>query len=428
MSERHILLFDAYASGHHGLYVHMLVQGWISNELRGRLDLVVPPDFEEVFPEVATYAYGHGDRGIRLSPFTRKKESGHGSTLDHIRRDLDHGRIMRRAILDRRPDHCLMMYMDHCQLSLWTNLRFDFSVTLSGIYFRPSFHYTEIGSPPRSPMERMQRRRKRAILSAALRNPHLQTVFSLDPFAVPHINRLATSNKAVALPDGITKWKRKEGVAFQDSRKRRRRCIALFFGGLNHRKGIIHVLESLPGLPRSMQDRLHLVLAGPILPSERKEIVRILQAARTSTAVQITLDDRYIPDEDLQAYIESVDVVLVAYQRHIGSSNVLIRAAAAAKPVLGSDFGLVGAQIRQHKLGLAIDTTSRDMIAKGLHRCIHEPDSLPFDSERALRFAHDNSADAFAKTIFDHLASTPPSRTSTGTLPNRRASTRTKEE
>lgn len=410
MSAKNILIFNAYMGGHHGSYVRMLVENWVTRRRKGNLRLVLPPDFVHDFPDTTDYIYSHQRNGIVLSPYPEKIDFSGQSIFDFIRRDMAQGKMVKQAILDYKPDHCLLMYFDHVQASLWTGLRFDFPITFSGIYFRPSFHYASLGSPSRSATDHARRLQKRILLSGALTNPHLTSVFSLDPFAVPFINRRGKHNKALALPDGITTYRSSAGHdrLRLDIRKTDGRRTALLFGGLNRRKGVMRILEALPLLPKGTQNLLRLVLAGPVEPREREEVHQKLDDARSATTVEIVLDDRYVPNETLQSYIDGADFILVAYQRHIGSSGVLIRAAEAGAPVLGSNFGLVGAQITRNRLGMAVDSTSAEALSRGIELFVDQPESSSlFDPEASRRFAEAHSADAFADTIFANLSRGP---------------------
>ena len=67
-----------------------------------------------------------------------------------------------------------------------------------------------------------------------------------------------------------------------------------------------------------------------------------------------------------------------------------MRAALAGVPVLGSNYGLLGEQLRRRKLGLAVNTTSAKTLAEGLETWLREPDNLPFDAREAARFAREN--------------------------------------
>ncbi len=406
MSGKHILVFNPYAGGHHGSYVRMIVENWILKKRPGTLRLALHPDFSRVFPNIADYIHAHQGHGVLFSPYPETVDFANSGTYGFIRRDIIQGKMVKNLLQDYKPDHCLLMYFDHVQASLAIGLRFNFSVTLSGIYFRPSFHYTSLGSPPCSVADRVRRIQKRILLSGALANPHLTSVFSLDPYAVPFINRWRKQKKGLALPDGVTPYRSSvvdDHLRLEIPQTDNRRT-ALFFGGLNHRKGLTRILESLLLLPETTQNLMRLVLAGPVESQERNDIYQKIDDVRAATNVDILVDDRYVPNETLQSYIDDADFILVVYQQHIGSSGVLIRAAEAGIPVLGSNFGLVGAHITRNALGLAVDATSTEAVSEGIRRFVESPESPPFfNPETARRFAESNSANVFADTIFANL-------------------------
>ena len=95
--------------------------------------------------------------------------------------------------------------------------------------------------------------------------------------------------------------------------------------------------------------------------------------------------------------------MLVLNPRHIGSSGNLLHAASAQKPVLASDYGLLGQLVRTHHLGLTVDSTSPYAIAQGLTRFIEEDSNDLFDKDQAYQFALENSADRYAQTLIDNL-------------------------
>jgi glycosyltransferase involved in cell wall biosynthesis len=302
------------------------------------------------------------------------------------------------------------MYFDHAQLSVAFGLRFDHPVTLSGIYFRPSFHYADFEARKLSLAERVQRIRKRQTLALALRNPHLTHLFCLDPYIVPYVEALHPRVAASFLPDGFTPQSptRTRAETHEQWGIEAHRKVALFFGVIDGRKGIFRVLDAVQRLPETAQAALALVVAGPIAEQEYTAIETDLQAVRERTRVQLVTDTRFIPDAEIQDLIRGADLALVTYQQHIGSSNVLIRAAAEAVPVLGSDYGLVGEQIRRKQLGLAVDATSAEALAAALRTFLDAPGAVPYNAEAARRFAAENTAERYAETLLGTILTAHP--------------------
>lgn len=400
---RRVMLFDLYSNGHHEQYLSQLARYWVRCKYPGRLDIVVPSYFIEEHPALSDFVNEHHhEAGIRLVPIREQVFVQAQRRFQLVRNDLEHGRLLEKYITALKPDHCVLMYFDHAQLSLAKKLRFEFPVELSGIYFRPSFHYKEFHNDQSGLKEAIKRLRKRLVLKAALRNPHFKTLLCLDPYVVPHIKSRTT--RAVFLADGI------ERTSSDATTESTRRCwaveegrkVVLFFGGINSRKGIFQVLAAIRILDVDIQKKLCLVLVGKIADHEAEKIKTLLKVCRQTSTVQIILRDEFVEENEIQGIIRGADLALITYQRHIGSSGVLIRAAEEQVPVLGSDYGLVGENIRRYSLGLSVDTTSSYSICSGLTLFITDPDKMYFSSAKARIFASENSAEQFCSTIFNY--------------------------
>ncbi len=401
----HLMLFDLYAGGHHGQYVRQLAAHWGAKAPPGRLDVVVSSAFGAAHPDVARLAERYAASGVRLVPIDETVRLRAAGPLRLARNALEHGRLLRRYVAALRPDHVLLMYFDHVQLSLAANLRFDFPVRLSGIYFRPSFHYAHLNGVAPGTKEKLRSLRSTVQLRAALRNPPFDTLFCLDPFAVPYVQDLPTRVQAVALPDGIEQAA--PSVAPSQVRKalgvEPGRAMLLLFGALDRRKGLFALLDAFSRLSDDACRRACLVLAGCVVDADRAALRAAINALQKAKPAQLILRDAFVPEDDIQDLMRAADLVLLPYQRHIGSSGVLVRAAAAQTPVLGADYGLVGALIRTRRLGLAVETTDPRALAHGLETCLAQPAHTLFDAAEAARFAGENTAELFSETIFRRL-------------------------
>lgn len=404
----HLMLFDLYAGGHHGQYLRQLVAYWGERGGLGRLDVVVPPAAVEAHPELKATIDEYAETGVQLVLIDEPIRLDPTGPLGLIRTDREHGRLLRRYVERLQPDHVLLMYVDHTQLSLAFDLTFDARVQFSGIYFRPSFHYGALGGPVSGWKERLRGLRKMLQLWGALRNPHFATLFSLDPFAVPRIQRLAPFSHAEPLPDGIAPQEASTLPAVVRDRLgvEAGRRLLLLFGRLTSRKGVFKLLDALGRLPDAVARQACVVLAGRSETDVRERLRREVEQTQRAKPVQVVLRDERIPDDDVGDLLEAADVVLLPYQHHLGSSGVLVRAAAAHKPVLGDSYGLLGAQIREHHLGITVDATRTGALVDGLYRCVMTPPEDLFDAGQAAAFAQHHTAEHFAETIYRVLA--PP--------------------
>jgi glycosyltransferase involved in cell wall biosynthesis len=94
--------------------------------------------------------------------------------------------------------------------------------------------------------------------------------------------------------------------------------------------------------------------------------------------------------------------VLALYQRHVGMSGILVLAAAAQKPVLSSDYGLLGELTHHWRLGITADSTNPVDISKGLTQLLEEDLKKLGDITSMKVFAEQNSAENYAQVIFQH--------------------------
>ncbi|HMB92358.1 MAG TPA: glycosyltransferase family 4 protein [Rhodothermales bacterium] len=400
--EPHILLLELYAGGHRGQYIRQLVEYWTAHALPGRLTVAIPPEFFDIHADVQ--AVLEDAKRVEVVILNMPDRAA-VAALSEWRKSRLYGRVLRTVVAQLRPDHCVLLYFDHAQLPLALDLRFAFPVTLSGVYFRPSFHYHRLGGGAPAWKERLRDWRKRILLWAALRNPHLTYIFSLDPYAVSDIQALRGGAQVVALPDGITP---RPALLSPDAQRQQwgvadGRNVALMFGGINARKGIHEVLAALRLLPSDIQQACCLIVSGHIREAEKEKIKTGIQQVQEVTAVQIIVDDRFVEEEEIQGMVAAADLVLLTYQRHVGSSGVLVRAAHAGVPVLGSDYGLVGEHLRRRHLGWAVDAASPQAIAEGLRQALTDLSVLSFDEEEAGHFAEEHTASAFSATIFRHI-------------------------
>ncbi len=179
------------------------------------------------------------------------------------------------------------------------------------------------------------------------------------------------------------------------------RNVFLMFGVLQKRKGIYQLLDAIALLPPHLCQKLCLLLVGPI-GSELLIKTRIRELCE-ALPIQVISHDQFVPDREIQPYFQVADVILAPYIRHIGMSAVLVRAAAAQKPVLASNYGLMGQMVKHHKLGITVDSSVPSEIAKGLTQFLVNPSIEFCDFSSMQSFAEQNSAENYAKTIFQYM-------------------------
>lgn len=404
-NNRQILLFDLAFTGHHAGYIQHLVSYWCKHELQGRLNVVVSPKFIELHSDVVNVASECAKTNIKFVPISLEEEASikyKNYPFNNTYRAFIRWNLLYRYTSLLKPDHCLLMYFDGFQLPLsWTS---NLPCPLSGIYFRPVFHYSDFPEFTPSWRERFWQWRDKFFLSRILRHTNFNTLFCLDPFVVTHIARFSRNARAVSLPDPVQIYsysdsqleKLRGELGIQSNRK-----TFLMFGAFRQRKGIYQLLDALALLPSHICHHLCLLFVGPVVAEPL--VYQRLDEISQSLPVQVVKHEQFVPDQEIQPYFQISDVILAPYQRHIGMSAILVRAAAAQKPVLSSNYGVMGEIVKRYRLGMTVDSTSPVEIAKGLTQFLLESPSQFGDFSSMRNFAEQNSAEKFAHTIFQHL-------------------------
>ena len=129
----------------------------------------------------------------------------------------------------------------------------------------------------------------------------------------------------------------------------------LQYGVGDKRKGSELLLKALL---KASNQRVHVWLAG-----KQKDPEILTLANQLLSRGQLTLLDRYISDEEESWLFSNCTWVTLPYLSHYGSSNLLSKAAKFCKPVIASDFHLIGRNVSTNNLGLVFRDRSVDELA-----------------------------------------------------------------
>lgn len=402
-----IVLFDLSIRGHHPNYIQYAIAHWHRQNLPGSLYIVVSPRFLEEHADVVRLVANYQCDRIEFVPISPEEEAalrGRKSRMQKGLRYFQEWEILRRHAERLSATHCIVAYFDTYQYPVALGRKFPCS--FSGIYFRPTFHYDEFSDCRFRWRDRLQQWREKLLLSRVLKHPQLQTLYCLDPFVVPHLNRFNSHVNSVYIPDPV---ELKYFGQSQPNHLRERlgidtnRKVFLLYGSLTPRKGVDRALDAIERLSDDECRQMCLVVAGESDMGAQFE-TRV-DEVRQSKPIQIVTHYRFIGESETPAYFQIADVILALYQRHVGMSGVLILAAAANKPVLGSDYGLMGEIIRRYRLGITVDSTEPQAIASGFARFLNDTSQPWGDRAQMSAFAEQNTAEKFARVLFDPLAS-----------------------
>jgi hypothetical protein len=177
---------------------------------------------------------------------------------------------------------------------------------LSGIYFAPTFHYGDFGvGQAEAGQGPGQRLREKFVLARALRDPGLQTLFFLDPFAAERARAFDGGEKARFLPDplrlpaaalrGVTTLREASGI--EPGRR-----VFLLFGHLTRRKGAGQLLAAIHHLPPELCRRLCLLFVGVSNDAYQAGLATAVMDARARLPVQVVMHPHYVPHEQVSVF------------------------------------------------------------------------------------------------------------------------------
>jgi glycosyltransferase involved in cell wall biosynthesis len=397
------MLFELGLGGHRPGYLQHLIRFWQKQNLPGDVDVMVRPEFIRRYPDIVQMATADPQQ-VRFVPLTIAEETTtyqSGSNAKTLA--FREWQLMRRYTERLKTTHALVMYFDF--LKLPTALKQPLPCVFSGIYFRPTFHYSAFGHYHPTWTDRLQQWQEKQILAWVFRHPQLKNLFCLDPFVLNQLDRLRHQVNTVHLPDpvqiypgSISPVELKQKLAIESERQ-----VFLLFGDLNSRKGLYPLLDAIAHLSPTESQKLCLLLVGPISAADRDRVHAQIQQLTQTLPVQIVTQHEFVSDRDVQPYFQAADVILAPYQRHIGMSAILVRAATAQKPVLCSDYGLMGELTRRYQLGLAIDSTQPQAIAQGIQQFLKAAPGQWGNPQQMQQLAQQNTAEQFATVIFNHL-------------------------
>lgn len=277
---------------------------------------------------------------------------------------------------------------------------------IGGILFRPSVHYGTLGPDRPTLRERVRDIRKAVLYRRMLRNRTLGTVLTLDPYFPRYAERsYPQGGKVRALCDPAFPVRAPAAAdhvvanAFPNDR-----VAFLLFGYLTERKGIFTLLDALARLRRPLAARTAVMIAGKVEPSIRAKVAArcdALQAARPD--LWLRLEDRWIGSGELEALVRRCDVVLAPYHRFVGSSGAIMWAARSGKPVLAQEYGLIGRLVRDHALGLDVNTSEPAALTDAIGQMVERGPAQFIDPAAAAAFAANRTPERFAAAILESL-------------------------
>ena len=392
-----VALFEPAVSGHRIEFLEHLCNYWIDKRPFPALALIVGHDFRTRYED----SFGPIERltsaGIRIFCVADSEEEALRSG-GQIRSSFFALQLARRYTIAANADLCVGMDFDSLLPALLTSPRLPFK--LAGLYFRPPFNYRDLRA--RSFRTDIIRWLQAKVVSRILRRPDVGPVFTLDDGPIRDCRlsngisglKYAPDPVELKLPTTAELSQLRQTLKIDGYRK-----VALLFGSIESRKGLASILNAVRLLSAESASQLLLLIAGRFVRNRQtttpSEVRRICQ----SKSVEVRVVDEFVPRTEIPAYFAISDFVLTLYPLHIGSSGVLLRACAARKPVLASDFGWIGRIVAEYGLGITVSAQDPAAISDGLARMLRCCQNH-FDIDRGQDLVNSHTPAAFSESLW----------------------------
>lgn len=157
--------------------------------------------------------------------------------------------------------------------------------------------------------------------------------------------------------------------------------VVLFFGNIDHYKGLDIVLDSLRLLPAEYHESLTFIIAGQIKSKEYEEYIR-KKIEEASGFANILSQLAFIADQDVEKYFKAADCIVMPY-RKIYQSGIIFMAYAFGLPILASDTGNFRNDIPEGKCGYIVDENTPESWARALMDYFESPVFDQLDKNRS---------------------------------------------
>ncbi len=168
--------------------------------------------------------------------------------------------------------------------------------------------------------------------------------------------------------------------------------VLLFIGAIRPYKGVIELIEKFKKISN---DNLRLIIAGNPISQEFSQLIESkIQGNRT-----IKFIPGYIPDSQVQVYLNACDEVVFPYQDILTSGSVLL-AMSFEKPCIVPRLGCIK-EVLDERGAFLYDPDNKDGLSQALTNVIKQKDRLSEMGKHNLELASKYNWQEIAKTTFN---------------------------
>ena len=171
-------------------------------------------------------------------------------------------------------------------------------------------------------------------------------------------------------------------------------AIILLNYGVGHRRKGLHLVTQ--ALNKINSPRLFLLCAG----KQNRDSATLEETLHLEKQGRAKVLNRYITEEEEGLCFRASDFILAPYLSHFGNSNILAQAVLAGRPVLASDYDLIGRRVRERQLGILFkDQSIADLTSKLKTLSTANPSAHESYTEALDHYAQELSIESFRTAL-----------------------------
>lgn len=377
--QKHILVFEPQTGGHHLFWLQLVCESFL--DLGYRVTIALDDRTSKARERIADKSDKLLSRVSIVSLYNSKGKLLNGSKINAL------AECTKACGADEVFCTTLDEFASNCfrRAAIGINPPKILKGKLSGVYHRPR------------PIDESQggfgNFLKRFGLKRLEKNGWFKHIFLLDEYLLSK----DLNNKYHFLPDP---WDGDYSMKKEDAREKlgidTNKLVLLHYGTASRRKGLHLLLNALDS--GSLHDKIFLLVAGNITKNkEELERLHILEARGQAKVLNY-----YISDAEEKLCFCASDFIGLPYISHYGSSGILSQATAARRPVIASNFHILGRRVKENGLGLVFENNNTDSLKTVLETTtsLNEEDLLSFN-KNLIDYARRCSKESFKESLIN---------------------------
>jgi len=393
-----VALFEPEAAGHHmALHVRFILRTAISKGWKIHLVTTERALEHPAYQIVAGESGGKYTVHVMPDQETKTGDGDFKRVSDQFARWKAYAEGCRNLTAKAKIDAAYMVNLDQIDMALAVKGSPFGDLPFAGMLIGRHFHCPAMGVK----MEKLKLRDRimGPVFFRMLKMRTLKKVAILDEPLTQFVSRSSARERAkvVYVPDVASLEAPKGELTLrQDLGIPDEAFVVLSYGALSARKGVVELVEGMahPECPKGAV----LLLAGR-QDEFSKDYLAQEKANSLRDEGRLFELNKFLDEAEETAAFFSADAVWLGYRNWYGMSGVLVQGAAAGKPLIAMDQGLVAWLVEQHGLGLTLSIASAGEVAKGVKTLIDRPEDRQRFSANGLRMAANHTPEMFGENI-----------------------------